>query len=108
MSDATKLALMCRGCAAAVPADNLFCGQCGAPVADPDSTSLLDTATQFARGTAIEAGNHVKEAMRSEGGQKIAGGAALGAAAGLMLPILTVGAGAVIGAGIIAYQRLLK
>jgi len=57
--------------------------------------------------SASEAEKTARELMKNEDAQKIAGAAAVGAVAAIVLPISMV-TGAVIGAGIMAYNRFAK
>jgi acetyltransferase-like isoleucine patch superfamily enzyme len=69
---------------------------------------MVDVAKNFVAGSAKEARVHAKELMKHPAAQKIAGGAALGAGAALIIPFVSIGVGAVVGAGFIAYRNLLK
>jgi ribosomal protein L18 len=57
--------------------------------------------------SASEAEKTARELMKNEDAQKIAGAAAVGAVVAIVLPISMV-TGAVIGAGIMAYNRFAK
>jgi hypothetical protein len=56
----------------------------------------------------VEAGEQLRDVAKDPSAKKIAGGAALGATAGALLPVLTVGVGAVLVAGLVAYKQLTK
>ncbi|MFL6800476.1 MAG: hypothetical protein ACJ8EQ_01735 [Sphingomicrobium sp.] len=85
-----------------------FCSECGTSFAKRDNASALKEARDFVVDTAGEAADQLKEAARHPATKKIAGGAALGGAAGALLPILTVGVGAALVGGLVAYKQLTK
>ncbi|NIJ21947.1 anti-sigma factor ChrR (cupin superfamily) [Sphingomonas naasensis] len=102
----------CLHCEAGVDVDARFCPHCGKRVvraaAPADDATLRATASELARGTLGEVRTLTIEALKSKTGKRLAAGAALGAAAGVALPLLTVGAGAVLGAGYVAFKRLTR
>jgi len=104
MSDETNLKQMCAHCDAALPKDAKFCPACG--VSTGASTSF-EEAKAFVTNAAGEAERTARDLMKNEDAQKIAGAAAIGAVASILLPISVV-TGAVIGGGIMAYNRFAK
>ncbi|MES2442193.1 MAG: hypothetical protein V4574_05130 [Pseudomonadota bacterium] len=108
MEEVVQLSRMCAKCSAALAEDANFCGNCGVRAGSGETGRALDAARNFAVGTATEAGNHAREIMKNPTAQKIAGGAALGAAAATVIPFVTIGLGAVLGAGYVAFKRLTK
>jgi hypothetical protein len=100
----------CVHCEHSVDTNAQFCSQCGrsAKRTTPDTGRARDVIAQFARGTFEEAKVLASSTLKSGTGQKLAAGAVLGAAAGLALPVLTIGTGAVLGAGYVAFKRLTK
>ena len=104
MSD-DNLKRMCTHCDAALPEGAKFCPACG--VATGDGSTTYEEAKAFVMNSASEAEKTARELMKNEDAQKIAGAAAVGAVAAIVLPISMV-TGAVIGAGIMAYNRFAK
>ncbi len=105
MSD-DNLKRMCVHCDAALGDGAKYCSQCGALV-DIDGESTFESAKSFVMNSAGEAERAARGLMKNEDAQKIAGAAAVGAAAAILLPVSMV-TGAVIGAGIMAYNRFAK
>jgi uncharacterized Zn finger protein (UPF0148 family) len=95
-----NLKRMCAHCDGAK-----FCPACG--VATGDGSTTYEEAKAFVMNSASEAEKTARELMKNEDAQKIAGAAAVGAVAAIVLPISMV-TGAVIGAGIMAYNRFAK
>jgi hypothetical protein len=85
-----------------------FCNECGAAFAKSGKGSAFKEARDFVAGTAGEAAEQLKEVARHPATKKIAGGAALGGAAGALLPVLTIGVGAALLGGLVAYKQLTK
>jgi RNA polymerase subunit RPABC4/transcription elongation factor Spt4 len=100
-----NLKRMCTHCDAALPDGAKFCPACG--VATGDGSTTYEEAKAFVMNSASEAEKTARELMKNEDAQKIAGAAAVGAVAAIVLPISMV-TGAVIGAGIMAYNRFAK
>ena len=46
--------------------------------------------------------------LKSETGRKVAAGAAIGAVAAVVVPFVSIGVGAVVGAGVAAFRRFAK
>ena len=104
MSD-DNLKRMCVHCDAALPEGAKFCPACG--VATGDGSSTYEEAKAFVINSASEAEKTARDLMKNEDAQKIAGAAAVGAVAAIVLPI-SMAIGALIGAGIMAYNRFAK
>ena len=100
-----NLKRMCTHCDAALPEGAKFCPACG--VATGDGSTTYEEAKAFVLNSASEAEKTARDLMKNEDAQKIAGAAAVGAVAAIVLPISMV-TGAVIGAGIMAYNRFAK
>jgi RNA polymerase subunit RPABC4/transcription elongation factor Spt4 len=100
-----NLKRMCTHCDAALPEGAKFCPACG--VATGDGSTTYEEAKAFVMNSASEAEKTARDLMKNEDAQKIAGAAAVGAVAAIVLPISMV-TGAVIGAGIMAYNRFAK
>jgi RNA polymerase subunit RPABC4/transcription elongation factor Spt4 len=100
-----NLKRMCTHCDAALPEGAKFCPACG--VATGDGSTTYEEAKAFVMNSASEAEKTARELMKNEDARKIAGAAAVGAVAAIVLPISMV-TGAVIGAGIMAYNRFAK
>jgi len=100
-----NLKRMCTHCDAALPDGAKFCPACG--VATGDGSTTYEEAKAFVMNSASEAEKTARDLMKNEDAQKIAGAAAVGAVAAIVLPISMV-TGAVIGAGIMAYNRFAK
>ena len=100
-----NLKRMCKHCDAALPDGAKFCPACG--VATGDGSTTYEEAKAFVMNSASEAEKTARDLMKNEDAQKIAGAAAVGAVAAIVLPISMV-TGAVIGAGIMAYNRFAK
>jgi len=100
-----NLKRMCTHCDAALPDGAKFCPACG--IATGDGSTTYEEAKAFVMNSASEAEKTARDLMKNEDAQKIAGAAAVGAVAAIVLPISMV-TGAVIGAGIMAYNRFAK
>lgn len=110
---------ICASCKHEYAAGTKFCPQCGEKTPEQiaaesitaqakhyvnEAAEELWSATKEAGEAAYKNGKHLAD---QDSAKKIAGGAALGAAAGLLLPI-GVAASAVIGAGIVGYRHVTK
>jgi hypothetical protein len=109
----------CLSCKHDYSAGTKFCPQCGEKTPEQiaaesfpsqakhyvnEAAEELWEATKDASKAAYDNGKHLAD---QDSAKKIAGGAALGAAAGLLLPI-GVAASAVVGAGIVGYRHVTK
>ncbi len=108
------LTRICSECAADLPANARFCPNCGADTGGQASCdasgeaggeSVGDLLVGFANGTAEEIKRTTAPILKSETSRKVAAGAAIGAVAAVALPFVSIGLGAVIGAGIAALRR---
>ena len=105
MTDESTLKRMCAHCDAALPDGAKFCPNCG--VSTGDGATTYEEAKAFVVNTAGEAEKAARDLMKNEDAQKIAGAAAVGAVAAIVLPV-SMATGALIGAGIMAYNRFVK
>jgi hypothetical protein len=108
------LVRICNECAAELPQDARFCPSCGADAATGEARgetaeaggeSVGEMLAGFASGTADEIKRTTAPILKSETSRKVAAGAAIGAIAAVAVPFVSVGLGAVIGAGIAALRR---
>jgi hypothetical protein len=95
----------CTKCLETVDGDVRYCSQCGALLGSKDEGDIVEQAKHYVSQAAQELAETGKEAMETELGKKMAGGAAIGALAGAPLPIIGWFAGALAGAGIVAYRH---
>lgn len=101
-----NLTRMCPHCDAALADGAKYCSSCGAFIAS-DGESTFESAKTFVMNSAAEAEQAARGLMKNEDAQKIAGGAAVGAVAAILLPV-SMATGAIIGGGIMAYKRFAK
>ena len=95
----------CAVCGDTVADESKFCPNCGnAFDASEDRSDFLAKAKHYVSEAADELAGAGKDLAESDATKKIAGGAAIGALAGI--PIVGWAAGAAIGAGIVAYRVL--
>ena len=95
MTDNLTLERLCAQCGTANPPSASFCQSCGRALNDGDSKMIDDL---LAKG---------KQVLTTPTGKNVATGAAIGAVAGVLLPVLSLPLGAVIG-GAVAYARLKR
>jgi len=98
----------CPNCSAPVFGEALFCSQCGKSLGTLRPANRITTLRDFATGALDEAESFVTQAIARTDVKKIAGGALLGMGVGVALPILTAGAGAVLGAAFVGYKLMLS
>ena len=103
MADVSK---MCPHCDSALAEGARYCSTCGASVTQ-DGESTYESAKTFVLNSAGEAERAARDLLENEDAQKIAGAAVLGGLAAIVLPV-SVMTGAVVGAGIMAYNRFVK
>src|SRR3569623_2491534 len=101
-----NLTRMCPHCDAALAEGAYYCSICGACVAG-DGENTFESAKTFVMNSAAEAEAAARDLMKNEAAQKLAGAAAVGAVAAILLP-LSLATGAVLGGGIMAYNRFAK
>jgi ribosomal protein L40E len=107
MAEESKLVRVCGKCAAELPEDANFCPSCGTTVRSAESReSVGEMLVGFASGAAEEIRQTAEPVLKSETGRKVAAGAAIGAVAAVVIPFVSIGVGAVVGAGVAAYRRL--
>ncbi|MEE9434221.1 MAG: zinc-ribbon domain-containing protein [Sphingorhabdus sp.] len=105
----------CNECDTQVAAGVKFCPECGAKTPEQlERESIPNQAKHYVGEAADELWGATKDAYHSgkhladkDSAKKVAGGAALGAAASIIAPV-GIAAGAAIGAGIVAYRHLNK
>ena len=107
MNEEAKLVRLCNGCAAELADGANFCPGCGAAIQADQSgdPSMGEMLAGFASGTAEEIKNATRPVLTSPTGRKVAAGAALGAVAAVAVPFVSIGVGALVGAGIAALRR---
>ncbi|MBU6266648.1 MAG: hypothetical protein KGN34_03845 [Sphingomonadales bacterium] len=92
----------CPGCGAAVYDDAAFCHACGRALhRQAGVMRVVDGALHAAQTGA-------RVVMQNPTAQKVAGGAVLGAGAAILVPFVTMGAGAAIGAAYVGYKLFRK
>ena len=109
MADEAKLVRVCSKCSAELPEDANFCPSCGTAAA-PEGTreSVGQMLVGFATGAAEEIRQTAEPVLKSETGKKVAAGAAIGAVAAVAIPFVSIGLGALVGAGIAALRQRAK
>ncbi len=110
MAEEARLVRLCSKCSAALPANANFCPSCGTVVApgEQDRESVGEMLAGFASGTAQEIRQTAGPVLKSETGRKVAAGAAIGAVAAVAIPFVSIGVGAIVGAGVAAFRRLSR
>ena len=106
---------MCNECSAEISEGMKFCPKCGAKTPEKLSEeSIANQAKHYVGEAADELWGATKDAYHTgkhladqDTVKKVAGGAAIGAAASILSPI-GLATGAVIGAGIVAYRHVNK
>ena len=104
MGDEAKLTRMCGACSAGMPDGANFCPACGTAIAGADE-SMGQMLTGFVSGTAAEIKKASQPVLANPTGRKVAAGAALGAVAAVAIPFVSIGVGALVGAGVAALRR---
>ncbi|PEQ11111.1 hypothetical protein B2G71_18915 [Novosphingobium sp. PC22D] len=84
----------CPQCNHSVFAEDRYCSKCGMKLAGAYRSRRVQ--------------ERVREAMQDRRVRQVAGGAAIGAAAGLVLPVVTTGLGLVAGAAYAGYKVMKK
>jgi hypothetical protein len=95
----------CTQCHETVNGDVRYCTHCGSLLGSKEEGDIVEQARHYVSQAAQELAETGKEAMETELGKKMAGGAAIGALAGAPIPIVGWFAGALAGAGIVAYRH---
>jgi hypothetical protein len=124
----------CPKCSTAVFADAAFCHACGSRInresTSPDGTGKRfaagfvgignaignlardprnrDAITTFVSGTATSVAQTARGALGNPVVQKVAGGAVLGMGVAAILPVVTLSAGAAVGAALVGYPLLTR
>ena len=101
---------LCSHCSAEVPDGARFCPACGKAVEPGESRgeSVGEMLVGFATGAAQEIRQTAEPVLKSETGRKVAAGAAIGAVAAVAIPFVSIGFGALVGAGDVALRRAAK
>ena len=110
MAEEVKLVRLCSDCSAEVPEEANFCPACGTAIAAESGgdESMGQMLAGFASGTANEIRNTSRTVLKSETSKKVAAGAAIGAVAAVAIPFVSIGLGAVVGAGVAVIRRFGK
>ena len=109
MAEESKLVRVCSKCAAELPEDANFCPSCGTTVRTAESReSVGQMLVGFATGAAEEIRQTAEPVLKSDTGKKVAAGAAIGAVAAVAIPFVSIGLGALVGAGIAALRQRAK
>ena len=110
MPEEARLVRLCGKCSAEVPAGANFCPSCGTTVtgAEPGRESVGEMLAGFASDTAEQIRQTAEPVPKSETGRKVAAGAAIGAVAAVAIPFVSIGVGALVGAGYVALRRAAK
>ena len=101
---------LCSHCSAEMPDGARFCPRCG-KAAEPGEggrQSVGEMLVGFAAGAADEIRQTAEPVLKSETGKKVAAGAAIGAVAAVAIPFVSIGVGALVGAGYVALRRAAK
>jgi hypothetical protein len=70
--------------------------------------SVGEMLVGFATGAAEEIRQTAEPVLKSETGKKVAAGAAIGAVAAVAIPFVSIGVGAIVGAGVVALRRAIR
>jgi hypothetical protein len=105
MADEAKLTRMCGSCSAGLPAGASFCPACGTAVRAEGDETMGQMLVGFASGTVKEIRKASQPVLTSPTGRKVAAGAAIGAVAAVAIPFVSIGVGALVGAGVAALRR---
>jgi|GEM_PF-4711762 len=114
MDEEASLVRICNECSVELPQNARFCPNCGADTltgearserAEGEGESVGTMIADFASGAAEEIKRTAEPILKSETGRKVAAGAAIGAVAAVVVPFVSIGVGAVIGAGVAAMRR---
>jgi hypothetical protein len=107
MSEEAELVRLCNSCAAELAEGANFCPACGTARAEGEP-GVGEMLAGFASGTAKEIKDAARPVLTSAAGKKVAAGAAIGAVAAVAVPFVSIGVGALVGAGIAALRRRPK
>ena len=99
---------MCQKCQGAIPAGANFCPACGAKQANETSPPTKAAVKEFVAGTAGEVKTTAIDLLKNKDVQKIAAGAALGAAIAPVIPFISIPVGATLGGGYVLFKRLTR
>ncbi len=101
--------MICTRCAATLADSAHFCSACGT-AANPatEDPTMGQMVAGFVGGTAEEIKRVSAPILTSETSKKVAAGATLGAVAAVAIPFVSIGVGALVGAGFVAWRRQSK
>jgi predicted amidophosphoribosyltransferase len=99
---------MCGKCEAALPNGAKFCSLCGARQPSEEAQPTKTAVREFVTGTAGEVKSTAIDLLKNKDVQKIAAGAALGAAIAPVIPFLSIPVGATLGGGYVLFKRLTR
>ena len=99
---------LCSKCEAAVAVDAKFCPACGSKQNLQDSQPTKAAVKEFVSGTAGEVKSTALDLLKNKDSQKIAAGAALGAAIAPVIPFVSIPVGATLGGGYVLFKRLTR
>ena len=109
MATEGKLVRLCSNCSAELADEANFCSSCGTAVrAEGERESVGEMLVGFASGAAEEIRQTAEPVLKSETGKKVAAGAAIGAVAAVAIPFVSIGVGAIVGAGVAVLRRFAK
>ena len=108
MDELGPTARLCVKCEAAVPLGANFCSSCGKKQTAPSDDPTRGAVKEFVSGTAHEAKSTAIDLLKNKDVQKIAAGAALGAAIAPVIPFISIPVGATLGGGYVLFKRLTR
>ena len=108
MTELTATPKMCGKCEGAIPAEANFCPTCGAKQANEAPPPAKAAVKEFVAGTATEVKTTAIDLLKNKDVQKIAAGAALGAAIAPVIPFISIPVGATLGGGYVLFKRLTR
>ena len=108
MGEITPTPRLCVACNAAVAFEAAYCSACGSKQTATNVETDRGAVKEFFSGSATEAKGAARELLRNKDVQKIAGGAALGAAIAPVIPFISIPVGATLGAGYVLFKRLTR
>lgn len=98
----------CANCNALVGEDAKFCSVCGASLNQSSGLELLRSAKGYVCDAADDIIDAGQEVVTTDLGKKMAAGAAVGALCVAPIPVVGWAAGAIVGAGLVAFKHALK
>ncbi len=98
----------CTNCHAALGESAQFCSTCGTPVGKVSAIDVLRSAKSYVCDAADDMIDAGKDVVGTDLGKKMAAGAAVGALAVAPIPVIGWAAGALVGAGLVAFKHAAK